>query len=47
MFASSAASRWRAQIPGIRKWPEAHLPRIYDKTRVDRLEYVSQADAER
>jgi cysteine synthase B len=35
-----------AQIPGIRKWPEAYLPRIYDKGRVDRLEYVSQADAE-
>ena len=35
-----------AQIPGIRKWPEAYLPRIYDKARVDRLEYVSQADAE-
>ena len=35
-----------AQIPGIRKWPEAYLPKIYDKARVDRLEYVSQADAE-
>jgi len=35
-----------SQIPGIRKWPEAYLPRIYDKRRVDRLEYVSQADAE-
>jgi len=35
-----------AQIPGIRKWPEAYLPKIYDKSRVDRLEYVSQADAE-
>lgn len=35
-----------AQIPGIRKWPEAYLPRIYNKERVDRLEYVSQADAE-
>jgi S-sulfo-L-cysteine synthase (O-acetyl-L-serine-dependent) len=35
-----------AQIPGIRKWPEAYLPRIYDAKRVDRLEYVSQADAE-
>ena len=35
-----------AQIPGIRKWPEAYLPKIYDKTRVDRLEYVSQAEAE-
>jgi len=35
-----------SQIPGIRKWPQAYLPRIYDKSRVDRLEYVSQADAE-
>ena len=35
-----------SQIPGIRKWPEAYLPKIYDKQRVDRLEYVSQADAE-
>jgi cysteine synthase B len=35
-----------SQIPGIRKWPEEYLPKIYDKARVDRLEYVSQADAE-
>ena len=35
-----------SQIPGIRKWPEAYLPKIYDKARVDRLEYVSQAGAE-
>ncbi len=35
-----------AQIPGIRKWPDAYLPKIYDATRVDRLEYVSQRDAE-
>jgi cysteine synthase B len=35
-----------SQIPGIRKWPEAYLPRIYDAQAVDRLEYVSQADAE-
>ncbi|MBL8381489.1 MAG: cysteine synthase CysM [Burkholderiales bacterium] len=35
-----------SQIPGIRKWPEAYLPRIYDRARVDRLESVSQADAE-
>ncbi len=35
-----------AQIPGIRKWPEAYLPKIYDRSRVDRLESVSQADAE-
>jgi cysteine synthase B len=35
-----------AQIPGIRKWPEAYLPSIYDKTRVDDLIYVSQKHAE-
>ena len=35
-----------SQIPGIRKWPEAYLPRIYEKARVDSLEYVNQADAE-
>jgi len=35
-----------SQIPGIRKWPEAYLPKIFDKTRVDRTENVSQADAE-
>lgn len=35
-----------SQIPGIRKWPEAYLPKIYDKKRVDRIEYVSQAEAE-
>ena len=35
-----------SQIPGIRKWPEAYLPKIYEKARVDRVENVSQADAE-
>ena len=35
-----------SQIPGIRKWPPAYLPKIYDKSRVDRIEYVAQADAE-
>jgi len=35
-----------SQIPGIRKWPEAYLPKIYDARRVDRLEYVSQSQAE-
>jgi len=35
-----------SQIPGIRKWPEAYLPKIYERPRVDRLESVSQADAE-
>jgi len=35
-----------SSIPGIRKWPEAYLPRIYDAKRVDRIESVSQAEAE-
>jgi S-sulfo-L-cysteine synthase (O-acetyl-L-serine-dependent) len=35
-----------SQIPGIRKWPQAYLPRIYDAARVDRVESVSQSDAE-
>lgn len=35
-----------SQIPGIRKWPEAYLPRIYNKEAVDQIEYVSQAAAE-
>ena len=35
-----------SQIPGIRKWPEAYLPKIYDGSRVDAIEYVSQARAE-
>jgi cysteine synthase B len=35
-----------SRIPGIRKWPEAYLPKIYDPTSVDELVYVSQADAE-
>ncbi len=35
-----------SSIPGIRKWPEAYMPKIYRHARVDRLEYVSQADAE-
>jgi cysteine synthase B len=35
-----------SQIPGIRKWPQAYLPKIYDAKRVDRLESVSQAEAE-
>jgi len=35
-----------SQIPGIRKWPEAYLPKIYDRKRVDRIESVSQSEAE-
>ncbi len=35
-----------SRIPGIRKWPEAYLPKIYDPSQVDELVSVSQADAE-
>ena len=35
-----------SRIPGIRKWPEAYLPKIFDRSRVDRVENVSQAAAE-
>ena len=35
-----------SRIPGIRKWPEAYLPKIYDPSRVDELVSVSQSDAE-
>jgi len=35
-----------SQIPGIRKWSEEYLPKIYDARRVDQIEFVSQADAE-
>jgi S-sulfo-L-cysteine synthase (O-acetyl-L-serine-dependent) len=35
-----------SRIPGIRKWPEAYLPKIYDPTHVDEIVLVSQADAE-
>jgi len=35
-----------SRIPGIRKWPEAYQPKIYDPQAVDELVLVSQADAE-
>ncbi len=35
-----------ACIPGIRRWPEAYLPKIYEASRVDRLIDVSQEEAE-
>jgi cysteine synthase B len=35
-----------SQIPGIRKWPEQYLPKIYQPERVDRIIEVSQGDAE-
>jgi cysteine synthase B len=35
-----------SSIPGIRKWPEAYMPKIFDRARVDQVESVSQAAAE-
>jgi cysteine synthase B len=35
-----------SRIPGIRKWPEEYLPKIYDPKTVDELVYVGQDDAE-
>jgi cysteine synthase B len=35
-----------SRIPGIRKWPQEYLPKIYDPSAVDELVYVSQEDAE-
>jgi cysteine synthase B len=35
-----------SRIPGIRKWPEAYLPKIFDRSRVDRIESVSQSASE-
>lgn len=34
-----------SKIPGIRKWPEAYLPKIFDRSRVDRVMEVSEKDA--
>jgi S-sulfo-L-cysteine synthase (O-acetyl-L-serine-dependent) len=35
-----------SSIPGIRKWPQEYLPKIYQHAMVDTVEYVSQDDAE-
>ena len=35
-----------SRIPGIRKWPEAYQPKIYDPTNIDEIILVSQDDAE-
>lgn len=35
-----------ASIPGIRRWPQEYLPKIYDPKRVDRIIEVGQQDAE-
>ena len=34
-----------SKIPGIRKWPEAYLPKIFDKSRIDRIMDISEAEA--
>lgn len=34
-----------SRIPGIRKWPEAYLPKIFDRSRVDRVIEVAEKDA--
>jgi cysteine synthase B len=34
-----------SKIPGIRKWPEAYLPKIFDRTRIDRIWDVAEKDA--
>jgi cysteine synthase B len=35
-----------SSIPGIRRWPEAYLPKIYERERVDRIVDIAQVDAE-
>ncbi len=35
-----------ASVPGIRKWPEAYLPKIFERPRVDRILEVTQAESE-
>jgi len=35
-----------SQIPGIRRWPEAYLPKIFDRARVDRVMDISQRESE-
>lgn len=34
-----------SKIPGIRKWPEAYLPKIFEKSRVDRIMDIAEAEA--
>ena len=35
-----------SSIPGIRRWPQAYLPKIYDAARVDRVMDISQQESE-
>jgi cysteine synthase B len=34
-----------SRIPGIRKWPEAYLPKIFDRSRIDRVIEIEEKDA--
>jgi S-sulfo-L-cysteine synthase (O-acetyl-L-serine-dependent) len=34
-----------SRIPGIRKWPEAYLPKVFDRSRVDRVIEIAEKDA--
>jgi S-sulfo-L-cysteine synthase (O-acetyl-L-serine-dependent) len=34
-----------SRIPGIRKWPEAYLPKIFDRSRIDRIMDISDEEA--
>jgi len=36
-----------SHIPGIRKWPEAYLPKIFDRSRIDKVINVDEQDARR
>ncbi|HSS26572.1 MAG TPA: cysteine synthase CysM, partial [Usitatibacter sp.] len=35
-----------ASVPGIRKWPEAYLPKIFERSRIDRISEVTQQESE-
>jgi len=35
-----------SQVPGIRKWPEAYMPRVFERARVDRIVEVTQDESE-
>ncbi|MBL4607562.1 MAG: pyridoxal-phosphate dependent enzyme, partial [Pseudomonadales bacterium] len=35
-----------ASIPGIRRWPEAYLPKIFERSRIDQVIDIDQVDAE-
>lgn len=34
-----------SSIPGIRKWPESYLPKIFDRDRIDRISEVDELNA--